>query len=172
MTESIKEAFPDCSVNGCLEFLNATQFFVIEVAGKSVVVKDGSRSEYPFFKVENLSERRIGFLAIDHCLLFNSDHEKCDFALFNDFTFVFVEMKASKKKQGNTSRDKAYSQLLTTIEAFVAKKVTFGGRKLVACMCVGLKSPTPSFSAKSQSKRLEIWNRFKADLVVASSLQM
>ncbi len=70
------------------------------------------------FKVSNPRGKEIYFLAIDKCLLDDQDNlERCDFAIFDESTFCFVEIKETRRRRGKV-REKAIQQLEATINYF------------------------------------------------------
>lgn len=83
------------------------------------------------FGVENPRTKVIGFLAIDGCVISQKDNlERCDFAVFDNKCFCFVELKISSKGGKRKPKD----QLLSTINHF-KNKLNFSTKRIEAYCC-------------------------------------
>ncbi len=106
--EQIKKAFLRCVENNCLIVTNSEriEIFDDEVAKRCFIRNNETQPIH--FTILNPSQKEIAFLAIDKCLFFDDEGwEKCDFVVFDDKTFCFVEIKqakASRRKQAGESK--------------------------------------------------------------------
>lgn len=87
------------------------------------------------FTVENRLDKSVHFLAVDHCILWDSDPQKCDFILFDQTTLCFVEVKTASMRQRKAQRKKAKDQLLATIRQF-REELPCKNEQLEAYVCV------------------------------------
>ncbi|WP_455756122.1 hypothetical protein [Sulfurimonas sp.] len=104
--------------NNCLETINDKHFFI----------QDGNNQEAAFiidkngqFEVINSTHEEIKFLAVDDCIDFGVDTQKCDCIVFNDKDFCFIELKTLQSDKATTKtkrRKKAEEQLRSTINHF------------------------------------------------------
>ncbi|MCY7352888.1 MAG: hypothetical protein LH606_19890 [Cytophagaceae bacterium] len=146
MKRLIEEAFPVAFP--CLETHNDTCFGVIDPLGNKKCFVSTSPDETAHFKVLNPSAKQIHFLAIDHCLASSSDPQRCDFALFDEVTFCFVEIKETNRPQQRAKhRQRAKEQLLETIQWFQTK-IDFSEKSVEAHLCVGRLSPRPKLASQ------------------------
>lgn len=157
MQEQIFTAFPKCQTDDCLEEYTNAIFWIEDPkeGGKCQVhVEENNQVD---FKVINEDEKAIHFLAIDKCLLDDSDEEKCDFALFDDDVFCFIEIKESKPRTRKLRRKKALSQLETTITLFQSK-LDFTNYQLEANVCFSMGTkifPQRNASSLANIKRFQ-----------------
>lgn len=141
-------------VNRCLKIISDDYFYVYdspEAARACASLKQSE--EYQNFKVTNPNHKSIRLLATDHCLFFDDGLKKCDFILYDEAVFCFIELKAVRKdihKKRKNAKRYAEKQLLTTIELFQEKLRDFGGRILEAYLCVGYTTARPSLLSQSQ----------------------
>lgn len=176
MSLNIESNFPICSINNCLEVYENSIFWVLDSlqSKKSFVLLDNSLPDFDFdFEVNNPNQKTIYFLAIDNCI-FNdsSDHKKCDFAIFDNQTICFVEIKNqvsinpdTRKKQARSARE----QLKETIVKF-KEKIDFSDYKIEAIICQKNGSIKPAASTGMQSAGVEFQKEFNAKLLKGSSI--
>ena len=74
--------------------------------------------------------------------------ERCDFAVFDNKTFCFIEIKETARRKSENSK-KARSQLLRTIQEFI-KLIDFGSIRLEAYVVVGLDFSEVKPASKAQ----------------------
>jgi Holliday junction resolvase-like predicted endonuclease len=96
-------------------------------------------------------------LAIDKCLLHDDTQEHCDFAVFDDSTFCFVEIKKGhpEHKRRNQIKKKAYRQLKQTIAIFLNQGVDFSHIDLEAIVCLAGEDFHPVANSTSQDAIVE-----------------
>lgn len=122
MKELIEQAFPKSSENSCIEALQDIEFGVFDPATSKCIIQSSGGKVH--FTVKNPTQKTIHFLAIDKCIFFDSDeHKKCDFAVFDDKAFCFVELKSTKLKGTR-------NQLYATIKLF-KEKISFESMKRI-----------------------------------------
>lgn len=169
--EEIEQKFNLCSNNQCIEFY--LEDFDVE--------DDRNASNLPCRKVDfekgefsiETNGNKVNFLKIDACILFADDGKKCDFAVFNNREFVFVELKEVKNRKNKKNRKRdAYKQLEKTLEIFIQeKKVNFekyqekGNLKLaVAVIQSNTNTKFPASTAKSQQQKAHFQTNYQAKL--------
>lgn len=163
--EQIKKVFLKCVENNCLIVTNSEriEIFDDEVAKRCFIRNDDNQPVH--FTILNPSQKEIAFLAVDKCLFFDDDEwEKCDFVVFDDQTFCFVEIKQAKARRRKSRRIKAIGQLKATIKVFL-KEIDFETYSLEAHTCFIGKSIYPSRPARMASVVLEFEIDFKAKLL-------
>ncbi|WP_421830769.1 hypothetical protein [Larkinella sp.] len=155
MKEQIEQVFPQTVLNGCLETILDQEFGIYDSETKRCY-RQTNPDGIIHFIVENPAVKPIHFLAIDKCLFDDSDPiERCDFAVFDARTFVFVEIKeTSKAGQRATYNQKAKSQLKSTILHF-KNVLTFTVRHLEAYACVGKTESRPARKASDLNDEFE-----------------
>jgi hypothetical protein len=158
MVDKIKTVYPHCDTNCCIDSDNRDEFIVCDTSsGKAIIHRGTNTLCHPFLSISNKKNKEIRLLAIDACILFPKDGEKCDCAVFDDLKFCFVEIK---KNQGanpeyrRLNREKAISQLLTTIEVF-KQNIDFSTHITEAVLCVGHKDVRPAASATSSDLKAQ-----------------
>ena len=164
MINKIKNSFILCSVNSCHSLLKAS-FYVYDcnVSNRSVV------QNTPFhFEVLNPSNKDIHFVAIDNCTIPSNYFRKCDFAVFDDNTFCFVEIKNVDLGQRYNARQKAKEQLGETIKLF-KERIDMNHLKIEAIICLKAAKIFPAFPSRSQSASIEFADNFGALLLEGNS---
>lgn len=175
MSLDIESNFPICSTNNCLEVYESSIFWVLDSlqSKKSFVLLDNSLPDFDFdFEVNNPNQKTISFLAIDNCIFDDSsEHKKCDFAIFDNQTICFVEIKnqvssnpQTRKKQAKSARE----QLKETIVKF-KEKIDFNDYKIEAIICQKNDSIRPAASTGMQDASLEFYMELNADLLKGNS---
>lgn len=120
---ALQELHSERDLETCLtEAVNRSAFVIIEDADEVAHITFlGEGTDQDGFSVLNPNRRYISLLATDHCFFSTDDREKkCDFILFDDIYFCFVELKlkAEPRNAKNEIRKKAWEQLGTTIDFF------------------------------------------------------
>ena len=148
MKQFIEKAYPQIIQNTCLEILTDFEFSIYDSEiGRCFIQKEVD--EIIHFTVKNPNHKEIGFLAIDKCIFMDSDKiKRCDFAVFDNKTFCFVEIKETNQRKSENSR-KAREQLLITIDEFKGK-IDFSDKRLEAYVVVGLDFKKVYPASKSQ----------------------
>ena len=131
MVNSLKEVFPHIDEKKCLQFITkeAFEIFDHEEDKKCIILETNGQ-----FKVSNLNQKEIGFIAVDECLFDSSDGTRADCIIFDEEVFCFIELKHCKNKNISRNRQKAKSQLMATVE-FFKEKINIE-QKLKAYICV------------------------------------
>ncbi|MFK7905189.1 MAG: hypothetical protein AB8B69_08695, partial [Chitinophagales bacterium] len=136
LIEQIKKAFVKCVESNCLEIIDKEriEIFDDEIEKRCFIRQDESQPVH--FTILNPSQKEIAFLAIDKCLFSDDDRwAKCDFVVFDDQTFCFVEVKQAKANQRKKRRIKAIGQLKATVKVFV-ENIDFESYELEAHICL------------------------------------
>jgi hypothetical protein len=156
MITKLKRAFPKIYTNGCYEVVNHKEFDIYDckednessTTGRCYIQQDGD------FKVINLNQKKIGFLAVDKCVFFDEDTiKKCDCIIMDDETLCFIEIKDCKSRNRSNRKREAKKQLKSTIEFFESKVEV--NRTKEAYLCVGVSRTRPSKLASSMDSRIE-----------------
>lgn len=172
MRDKIVTAFARCEANNCLSVETQKEFYIVDgESGKSEVCYDSSALNYPFFTVSNPKEKEIGFLAIDKCIFFEQDGEKCDCAVFDGHLICFIEMKKAlgKTRTRSKARDKAVGQLKETIAEF-RQKIDFSPVQVEAILCVGFNTVYPRSRASNQNRVKEFQDDYNAELTEGNKI--
>ncbi len=125
LIKDFKTIFNNHDWQGCYSSNSDSQFDIIEHNNRASMVSHAS----PSFRIFNLQQKLIHFIAIDHCFLADSGDYKgkrVDCIVFNNLDFCFVELKLNvMSDEGRTRRDRineAIEQLGSVINYF---KTTF-----------------------------------------------
>lgn len=173
MRNQIEALFPICNVNNCIEEVNSIQIIIHDNPSdnRSYIYKSKSPLEYPKFTIDNPSCKNISFLAIDNCLLFSHDGEKCDFAAFDEKNLVFVEIKkgGSIKYRSDKKKD-AVSQLRNTLIKF-NPIISSTPIRIYACVCVGYFDRSPAAAAADLNLLVEFINDYNTELIEGNQFQ-
>lgn len=166
----INEAFAHCAGNGCLYSTSRALFFVIDpAAGKSQLHLADEPPHFPCFAVKNNTNAEVHVLCIDDCIFFAGDGKKCDFAVFDDSVFCFVEMKKGLGSNRNKKKRDGAEQLKTTIRDFL-QRIKFDDYRVEACLNVGYRETSPRISASNQNLRKQFMDEFGIDLFEGSEI--
>lgn len=117
------------------------------------------------FTVKNEQAKEITFLAIDKGIFLDTPNfpfQKCDFALFDDSRFCFVECKDSVAKQRSKERNSAFNQLKETILVF-KNNIDFSDYQIEAQVSLKARRVYPRQSCSREDKVKE----FEDELNVA-----
>jgi hypothetical protein len=168
----IETTFP-CQTGNCLETRNETIFWVNEYPDEFEFGKNRKKSfvlieteDDLLFTVKNPNQKIIHFLSIDQGIFDGTkvySEGRCDFALFDDTRFCFVEIKEVTLKHRNKERIEAYKQLKETIVKF-KEHLDFGHYKIEAQ--VSFKSSRKIYPRQSSSNQ-DIAKEFDDELAVA-----
>lgn len=125
--------------------------------------------------VLNPNSTEIFHLSIDACFLTQQhgyDGEKCDFVVFNDELFCFVELKsnAESKKKVRENLKKARRQLGATINFFDDNEVDFSNHVLEAYIVLKNKL-YPQDQASMKERRKKFFDEYEVDLFEESVVE-
>ena len=145
MQNSLKTIYPQIDDNNCLDTLTKKEFEIYDCEEEK---RCYIATDYGQFKVINILEKEISFLAIDKCLFFDNDKfKKCDCLLFDKENICFIEIKACKFKQRKSNKKTAISQLKSTIEIFRKEFDIY--KKIEAYLCIGMNPENPPRASSS-----------------------
>jgi Holliday junction resolvase-like predicted endonuclease len=120
--DALKIAFPQLESNNCLETSTGLTFYIYDHETEKRCYAHNDPDGIAHFTVINNEARSVHFLAIDKCLLMDSDeNSRCDCAVFDEQTVCFIEIKttSSENERRRTKlRRKAMEQLKATIVYF------------------------------------------------------
>lgn len=174
MRASFIKAFPHADQNNCLDSDDREE---IEIYDDNTILRcciyKGAPGglTYPYFKIRNPKRKTIEFIAIDNCILNDSDGEKCDFATHDNKTFYFVEIKKGlgSDQSRSSKKDKAISQLKSTLN-LILPKCDFSKFRVLACICVGYNAPSPAAAASDLNLLVEFINEFNVELIEGNEI--
>lgn len=135
--DTIKDAFPQTGVKGCLQTLTDSEFHIHDHETEKRCYIQVDLEGVKHFTVRNTDSRSVHFLAIDKCLLMDDERrQRCDCAVFDNQTFCFIEIKTtSSMTQRKKLRREAKNQLKAAI-AFFRNKVAFDSTQIEAYVCL------------------------------------
>lgn len=172
MKQLIETTFP-CQTGNCLETRNEIIFWVDEYPDEIEFERNRKKSfvlieteDELLFTVKNPTQKDVHFLAIDQGIFWKTEKYKlgrCDFALFDDTRFCFIEIKEVTLKHRNKERLEAYKQLKETILKF-REHLDFGHYQIEAQ--VSFKSSRKIYPRQSSSNQ-DIAKEFDDELAVA-----
>ena len=172
MKQLIETTFT-CQTGNCIETINETIFWVDEYPDeiefdrnrkKSFVVNE--TQDDLLFTVKNQTKKDIHFLAIDQGIFWGTQQYKlgrCDFALFDDARFCFVENKDVNLKHRGEERNSAIVQLSETIMKF-KEHINFGSYILEAQISFKAKRIFPRQRSVNQQKSAQFFDETGAEL--------
>ncbi len=166
MLKQIETTFAKTIAGNCIEKTSETQFEVFdnEIEPKRCYIKTEQNQEGQF-SVLNPNVNDIYFLAIDKCLLFDFDVTHCDFAVFDQNTFCFIELSISNKRNRSEKRKHAVGQLSSTISHFISSGISFENYSLEAIISFKAEKIYPARSAKSNDAIFFFESEFNAQLL-------
>lgn len=154
MRNLIERTFPKAVQGNCLQTLVESEFSVFDTDAKQCAIQTNSLG-LKHFTVENPTGRDIHFLAIDHCLFSDKDQTRCDFAVFDDKTFCFVEIKETETAARRSEHyQQAKDQLKATIQYF-REQMTFTTKRIEAYACVGSTRARPARQSADLNEQIE-----------------
>lgn len=166
MKTAIESVFPICITNSCIWEPTSESLFIHDPKdGKCIIIDD---KDLAHFIVSNPSLKALTFLAIDHCIWGDdSEHRKCDFAITDQITFVFVEIKDTYKRYPS-HKASAKEQLEDTIKEFdEVFDMKFLSRK--AIISWNFKKTYPAAKTKMQSAEVHFWDNYQVELMEGNS---
>lgn len=135
LEEQLINAFKDKPISQkCLKKTNSPMLGVLDPPKDpcELLEKDNPKFKDAQFEIENLNERDLCFLAIDQCVLPKKGGKRCDFAIFSENEFVFVELKLITSTNPKTVKQRheyARTQLESTISIFSDKNINLSDYK-------------------------------------------
>lgn len=127
------------------------------------------------FLVENNTKQNVHFVAIDACLLHKEMGGQCDFAIFDEKTFAFVDIKDVKTNQRRYVKEKAISQLKNTFDIFMAKGISFEKQEMYAIIGFTFQQSYTQSHPKAKSNRaadlLFFEDNYKATLLEINTFE-
>jgi hypothetical protein len=171
MKEAIESAFPQVITGLCLQTETRSAFYIYdsEVEPRRCYISE-KETEKIHFTVYNPASAEVVFLAIDKCIFDDQGPARCDFALFTDSKFCFVEIKDVKTRGRRRARLQAKDQLISTIDQFIQRGVSFNNQELMAIVCFVKKELYPSISAQYIDTLVEFEDRFGAQFLITNNL--
>lgn len=173
MKQLIETTFP-CQTGNCIETRTETIFWIDEysseetipkkIRGKSFVLIE--TDDELLFTVKNPNRKDIYFLAIDQGIFDGTkkyELGRCDFALFDDARFCFIENKKVTLKHRGKERLEAYKQLKEIILKF-KEHLDFGHYQIEAQL--SFKSNRKIYPRETSSNQ-DIVKEFDDELAVA-----
>lgn len=166
MREIIEKAFPACTENGCvIDYTNDPLYIHDPKDAKSIITAD---QEIAHFIVFNPAAKPLTFTAIDHCIWGDdSIHQKCDFAITDKTTFVFVEIKDTHKKS-TPHKTNAKGQLEDTIKEF-DRVIDMSHLHRKAIIGWKFKKTYPAAKTRMQIAEVHFWDKYKVELMEGNS---
>ena len=154
MDKKLERVFPGITDKDCLNIISGSRFYVCDSPDtEHACATLREPEEHQNFRITNPECKPVRFLPVDHCLFFDDGPKRCDFVLYDETVFCFVELKAVHrnvhKKRKNAKRY-AEKQLLASIELFQRELKSFEGRVLEAYLCIGYRTGRPSILSRSQ----------------------
>jgi hypothetical protein len=168
----IETTFP-CQTGNCLETRNETIFWVDEYPDEIEFGKNRKKSfvlieteDDLLFTVKNPTQKVVHFLSIDQGIFDGTkvySKGRCDFALFDDIRFCFIENKIVTLRHRSKERIEAYKQLKETIVKF-KEHLDFGHYQIEAQ--ISFKSNRKIYPRQSSSNQ-DVAKEFDDELAVA-----
>ena len=172
MKQLIETTFP-CQTGNCIETRNETIFWVDEYPDEIEFDRNRKKSfvvietqDDLLFTVKNQTKKDVHFLAIDQGIFWGTQEYKlgrCDFALFDDTRFCFIENKDVNLKHRGEERNSAIVQLSETIMKF-KEHINFGNYILEAQISFKAKRIFPRQRSLNQQKSAEFFDETGAEL--------
>ncbi len=161
MDNQIETSYPKCVENNCLWHSDLEEIFIKdEEAAKCIQVVDSTTAH---FTIENKKKKSISLLAIDKCI-FNdqSGHKKCDFAFYDEDSFVFVEIKDTSKRK-SSKKKQAKEQLETTLQHF-STNIDFTDYRLRVIISWRYRPTRPAAKTAMQAAKVYFLEKYGAIL--------
>lgn len=172
MKQLIETTFP-CQTGNCIEIRNEAIFWIDEYPDEIEFERNRKKSfviieteDDLLFTVKNQTQKKVHFLAIDQGIFWGTKQYKlgrCDFALFDDVHFCFVENKDINLKHRGKERSNAIVQLSETITKF-KEHINFGNYILEAQISFKAKKIFPRQRSSNQQKSTEFFDETGAEL--------
>lgn len=179
MVDEIRNTFGGQRTNSCLSSDRRTKFYIAENdnTSQSYIVPSAETSVDvdKCLVVLNPDSTEIFHLSIDACFLTQQhgyNEEKCDFVVFNDGLFCFVELKsnAESEKRVLVNLEKARRQLGATINFFDDYEVDFSNHFLRAYIVLKNKL-YPQDQASMKERRKKFFDDYEVDLFEESEVE-
>jgi len=145
----------------CEQIVSDKNFYIIDdIKSKpAYIISDNGE-----FNIINNNEKNITFIAIDSCIYNSDDDTRCDFAIYDENNFCFVELKHTEKRTSwKRHRKKAQEQLESTINDFKSVAIT-DNKQLEAYMCCTCKISNKNTKIKNASNQIERITYFEENL--------
>lgn len=153
MNDKIKKSFLTCVSNDCLEITNSPELHINDPTESKCQILSSEEIHLSNFHIINQNRKDLSFLSIDKCVFNDNSHKKCDFAIFDEKTFCFVEIKDTDKRC-TVHKRKSISQLKTTITKFISC-IDFSGYDIEAIISWRYRPFRPASSTLMQSSKLD-----------------
>ena len=172
MKQAIENCFPQILNGDCLTSDTRSIFHIYDSNDdpRRCYIRQKEIDEI-HFTVENPDNKNVQFLAVDKCIFDDKGPSRCDFALFTDLTFCFIEIKDVKVRGRQKARIRAKNQLLNTIEEFIQRGVRFDDHDLVAIICFVERDLYPSRSAQYIDTIVEFEERFGSKFLITNNFK-
>lgn len=170
MKQALENAFPQVIKGGCLETETRSLFHIYDsdLDPRRCHISHLETDDV-HFTVNNPNNVDIHFLAIDKCIFDDLGPSRCDFALFSNSVFCFVEIKDVKMRGRQKARVNAQKQLSSTISEFLEQGVIFHNLNLEAIICFVHYELYPAITATSIDAVVEFQDQFNARLLIGNS---
>lgn len=168
MLNQIKANFTKCVANMCDEISNSAIIKIVETHDAKCIIDNASTKEN--FLVINDNRKDINFVAIDKCVFDDNAHKKCDFVLFDNAEFSFIEIKDTDTDNASNRTKylkKAYDQLEEVIVRFKAV-LNFNGYALEAIIAFRDRPTVPLALASNTAKRTLFLLTYNVDLKIGN----
>lgn len=160
MIAVIQEAFPE--IDNCLSIVADKHSYIYEDSElkKGLFV---SKTDEKHLHIENHSNHPFYFLQNDECVMKTEKGGQCDYVVFNNSKFYFIEVKtASKNILNRKTKVRAYDQIENTYK-FYSKKIDFSNELfLIGMICVSNSKRIVQTSKSTKRKEFKI--KYKIDL--------
>jgi len=166
LIEEIQSEFEKCLINKCHENVNDKYFEIIDDEVHKCYINTNKDIKGQF-RIINNDSKEINFLAVDKCIFDNScPPKRCDFILFDNSVFSFVEIKVPSRVSGRSIlRNEAIEQLKSTIIEFLGLKlINKLGLEIEAIICLCVKKSYPTFTSSKQSRVKEFQDDYNVVL--------
>jgi hypothetical protein len=181
MIKQLLNNFGEERTNACLSLDNRLEFYIAEnrVTAQSYIIP--AFEEYidveKCLMVKNTRGENIFHISIDACFLtqqYGYLGKKCDFIVFSNYKFCFVELKlnaqSKNKKRVKENLREARIQLGATINYFDDAGVDFSGYNLEAYIVMKNKL-YPTDQASIKERRKKFFDEFEIDLFEKSEIE-
>lgn len=178
MVEQLKEIFGSIRTDSCISSDDREKFYITEnerTACSYIVDKNEKCELDECFIIRNISKKQIHHLSVDACFLtpeYGYEGSKCDFAVFDNEKFCFVELKtnAYSEKRVESTLKIARKQLITTINYFKEKEVDFSEYSLEAYIVLK-DNLYPNTSADKQRRKINFYDKCEVELFEESETE-
>ncbi|WP_299430474.1 hypothetical protein [uncultured Maribacter sp.] len=166
MIEQIKKFYQHCDTNHCHKEFENSFYLHDHNNSKCEATSDSNNATC---LIETSDNNKVDFIAIDECLISESNIKKCDALVAKEKVVWFIELKevnwsintSLNVKKRRNARLKAVKQLASTINDFKSKGIDFQlytVAGLISFPPFALSNPTSLPSTSSQARILEFVN--------------